>query len=65
MKALLRPQVRRWAYRVTTAGLVVLGVYGVVDGQQAAAWAVLAAAVTGMASANVPQADDYQGQHQR
>lgn len=52
--AWLTPQVRRWAYGVTTAGLFVLGVYGVVDGNQAAAWAGLAAAVTGMATGYTP-----------
>ena len=52
--AWLTPQVRRWAYGVATAALVVLGVYGVVDGNQAAAWGGLAAAVTGMATALTP-----------
>lgn len=54
MRNLLQPKVRRWAYGVTTAGLVVLGAYGLVDGQEAAAWSVFAAAVTGMAFANTP-----------
>ena len=54
VKGLLRPHVRRWAYGCATAGLVVAGAYGIVDGQQAAAWAGLAAAVTGMAFANTP-----------
>lgn len=54
MKRLLRPQVRRWAYGVATAGLVVAGAYGLVDGQEAAAWSGLAAAVTGMAFVNTP-----------
>ncbi|WP_197080810.1 hypothetical protein [Cellulomonas sp. A375-1] len=53
MKQLLRPGVRRWVYRVSTAGLVVAGVYGVVDDEQAAAWLLLVAAVTAMADVNV------------
>lgn len=52
MRNLLKPKVRKWAYGVATAGLVVLGAYGVVDGQQAAAWSVFGAAVTGMAFLN-------------
>lgn len=52
MNKLLKPKVRKWAYGVATAGLVVLGAYGVVDGQEAAAWSVLASAVTGMAFLN-------------
>lgn len=49
------PGVRRWSYGVTGAGLVVLGVYGYLDGQQIAAWAALGAAVFGMAIANTPK----------
>jgi hypothetical protein len=52
VKNLLKPVVRKWAYGVATGGLVVLGAYGIVDGQEAAAWSVLAAAVTGMAFLN-------------
>lgn len=48
------PRVRRWLYAVTTAALAVAGVYGIVDGNQAAAWAGLAAAVTATAAANTP-----------
>lgn len=40
---------RRWLYRVSWAALLVLGVYGVVNGEQMAAWAFLAAAVLGVA----------------
>lgn len=48
------PTRRKYVYRITTAALALLGVYGIVDGQQIAAWAVLAAAVTGLADANTP-----------
>ena len=47
---LLTPPVRQWLYGIATAVLVVLGVYGVIDGQQMAAWAGLAAAITGLAA---------------
>jgi len=46
----LTPTRRKWAYGVATAGLAVLGVYGIVTADQAAAWGILAAAVTGMAT---------------
>ncbi|MDU7361228.1 MAG: hypothetical protein E7L00_08495 [Propionibacteriaceae bacterium] len=52
MTKCLTPRVRRWLYGVTTAALCVLGVYGVLDGQQLAAWSGLAAAITGLALAN-------------
>lgn len=51
-KFVTAPKFRKWAYGVTTAGLTVLGVYGIVTADQVAAWAFLAAAVTGMATAN-------------
>lgn len=54
LQGVLTPPVRRWAYGVTTAALGVVAVYGLVDGQQAAAWLILAAAVTGMATAHTP-----------
>lgn len=50
IEAALTPSRRKWAYGVTTAGLTVLGVYGIVTADQVAAWALLAAAVTGMAT---------------
>lgn len=53
----LTPAVRKWAYGVTAAALVVLGVYGVVDGQQLAAWQGLAAALFLVAIANTPTED--------
>lgn len=52
--AWLTPAVRRWAYGITTAALGVAAVYGLVDGNQAAAWLILAGAVTGMATVNTP-----------
>lgn len=50
---------RKWVYDIATAGLLVLGVYGVVSADQGAVWGLLAAAVTGMARTNV--ADDTTG----
>jgi hypothetical protein len=47
------PRVRAWAYNVTIAGLAVAGVYGLVDGEQIAAWGLLGAAVLGIARGNV------------
>lgn len=49
------PAVRLWIYGVTTAGLALAGVYGLVDGEEAAAWLFLVAAITGMAGMNVPR----------
>lgn len=50
------PAVRRWAYGTVAAGLAVLGVYGVLDGEQIAAWGLLGAAVLGVAAGNTPAA---------
>lgn len=55
-KAALTPKVRKWIYGIATAGLVVMGVYGLVTAEQAAAWGLLAAAVTGLATANTDTA---------
>lgn len=52
MTKILTPSVRRWLYAIATAALAVLGVYGVLDGQQLAAWSGLAAAITGLAYVN-------------
>lgn len=51
----LKPKTRKRLYRVTGAALVVAGVYGVVNGQEAAAFLGLAAAVLGVADKNVTQ----------
>ena len=56
MKAVLTPARRRWAYRVTGAALVIAGVYGILDGQQLAAWMGLAAAVFVVADRHVDDA---------
>lgn len=53
MRNLLKPGVRRYAYRVAGAGLAVAGVYGVVDGEKSAALLVLCAALFGVADQNV------------
>ncbi len=49
---------RKYIYRCATAGLIVLGVYGLVTADQAAAWGLLAAAVTGMADVKTDPAGD-------
>ena len=46
------PDIRRWIYGIATAALAVLGVYGLVTGEQIAAWSLLASAITGLATAN-------------
>lgn len=53
MQDILKPRVRRWAYRVSGASLGVLGVYGVVDGEKQGALLILFAALFGVADANV------------
>ena len=47
------PKARRWLYRIGIAGLGVLAAYGLVNEQEIAAWSLLAAALLGMADANV------------
>lgn len=49
---------RRWTYRVATAGLVVAGIYGLVNSEEAAGWLLVIAAVTGMADMNVPKKEE-------
>lgn len=49
------PKVRRWLYRIGIAGLGVLAVYGIVNDQEIAAWSIMAAALLGMADANIPK----------
>ncbi len=45
---------RAWLYRISLAVIALLGIYGIVDEQQAAGWAALAVALlnTGLATAN-------------
>lgn len=51
--------VRGWIYNVTIAGLAVAMVYGLLNGQQAAAWLGLVAAVVGLARGNLtPEAGE-------
>lgn len=54
----LTPSRRRWLYVITAAALVVAATYGLVDGEQSAAWLGLVAAVLGVATANVPTDDE-------
>ncbi|WP_165218162.1 hypothetical protein [Schaalia sp. ZJ1691] len=43
---------RKWLYAVTAAVLALLGVYGIVESEQLAAWLVVASAVLGVATAH-------------
>ena len=54
----LTPTVRLWFYSVCLAVFGVLAVYGLMDERTVAAWAVLAAAVSGVAMAHVPPTDE-------
>lgn len=49
----LTPKTRKRAYEAGLAGIGVAVVYGLVDGEQAAAWALLLAPLLGLARANV------------
>lgn len=49
---------RRWIYNIGNAALGVTVVYGVVNGEEAAAWGLVLNALLGMAAANTP--DDAQ-----
>lgn len=51
LEAITTPRRRKWAYGVTAAGVAILATYGILDGEQAAAWLYLASAVLGMATA--------------
>lgn len=54
-RIIVNPDLRRWIYGIATAGLGVLLVYGIITGEQAAAWSGLAMAVTGLAMVNTPR----------
>lgn len=53
----LTPKRRRALYVITAAALVVAATYGLIDGEQSAAWLGLVAAVLGVATANVSDED--------
>ena len=55
------PDVRRWIYGIATAALAVLGVYGIVTGEQITAWSGLASAITGLATVNTPAGGAQEG----
>ena len=55
------PDVRRWIYGMATAALAVLGVYGIVTGEQITAWSGLASAITGLATVNTPAGEKQEG----
>ena len=63
-EAIFTPARRRWLYLVGVAGLGVCGVYGLVTGEQAAAWAGLGAALCGMAAGNVHPTEGDDIEHQ-
>jgi hypothetical protein len=50
-------RMRRYMYRIGIAGIGVLAVYGIVTGEEIAAWSLLAAALLGVADANVDSGD--------
>ena len=52
LEAALPPTRRKWAYKVSWATLALFGTYGLLSGEQLTAWALLAAAVLGMADRN-------------
>ena len=54
-RIIANPDLRRWIYGIATAGLGVLLVYGIITGEQAAAWSGLAMAATGLAMVNTPK----------
>lgn len=55
------PAIRRWIYGIATAALAVLGVYGIVTGEQITAWSGLASAITGLATVNTPAGEKQEG----
>lgn len=55
------PDVRRWIYGIATAALAVIGVYGIVTGEQITAWSGLASAITGLATINTPAGEKQAG----
>lgn len=48
------PAMRRWIYGIANAAVGIAVVYGMVNGQEAAAFGLLINAILGMAQANVP-----------
>lgn len=52
IETILNPKTRQWLYRISWAGLGVLGIYGILTSEQLAAWALVAAAVLGVADAH-------------
>lgn len=52
LEALATPRRRKYLYKVSWSLLALLGVYGVLTGQQIAAWALLAAAILGIADSH-------------
>ncbi|WP_454921406.1 phage holin [Actinomyces naeslundii] len=55
------PAVRKWIYGIASAALAVLGVYGIVSGEQITAWSGLASAITGLAAVNTPAGGKQEG----
>lgn len=59
VRGVFTPEIRFWIYGICVAAFGVLGVYGILNTEQIAAWGVLASAVCGMAMSNV----DKEGSH--
>lgn len=59
MDSVLSPTVRAWLYRIALPVIALAGIYGLIDGQQAAGWVALAAAIlsSGVAVAHTPTKD--------
>lgn len=47
------PEKREWLYRIARAGFGVLGVYGLINGNEMAAWLVLAGALFSVPKRNI------------
>lgn len=62
MKALQDRKTRRWLYSISAAVILLLGIYGVLDGQQIAGWMSLAAAVLGLAAYKTPDQEEGEPQ---
>lgn len=57
-RIITNPRVRRWLYGIALAATALLAVYGLLDGEQVAAWNAVAAALFGLALVNTPDKDD-------
>lgn len=60
LETVFTPGRRRWLYRIAAAALALLGVYGVLNANEADALLLLFAALFGLADAKTPAAPDYE-----